>query len=148
MNHEEHEEHEGYKRREGMRLKSDLPPELEALIQKVIGAAIEVHKHLGPGFIESVYETALCHELTLRRINFEQQKETDILYKGIAIKGQRLDLLVEQQLILELKAVDAILPIHTAQVLSYLKATGLRASLVLNFKSRLLTAGGIKRVLL
>ncbi|MBI3650617.1 MAG: GxxExxY protein [Acidobacteria bacterium] len=131
-----------------MLLKSELSQDLEALMKKVIGAAIEVHKHLGPGFLESVYEAALCHELTLQRINFERQKEIEILYKNIAIKGQRLDLVVEQQLILELKAVEAILPIHTSQVISYLKATGLRASLILNFKSRLLTAGGIKRVLL
>ena len=130
-----------------LRTKSDLPETVEALIQKVIGAAIEVHKHLGPGFIESVYDTALGYELNLQKINFERQKEMDIVYKGIKIKGQRLDFLVEEQLIVELKAVDAILPIHVVQVTSYLKTTGLRIGLILNFKMRLLTAGGIKRVI-
>src|SRR5688572_30526347 len=129
MNHEEHKEHEDQKRKMILRAESDLPQTLEALIKKVIGAAIEVHKHLGPGFLESVYETALCHELNLQRINFEQQKEIEILYKGAVIKGQRLDLLVEKQLILELKAVETILPIHVAQIISYLKATRLTAGL-------------------
>jgi GxxExxY protein len=131
-----------------LRTQSDLPEAVEALIQKVIGAAIEVHKHLGPGFIESVYDTALCHELTLQNINFERQKEMDIVYKGIKIKGQRLDFLIEDQLIVELKAVDTILPIHVVQVTSYLKATRLRIGLILNFKTRLLTSGGITRVIL
>ena len=131
-----------------LQVKSDLPEELEALIHRVIGAAIEVHKHLGPGFLESIYETALCHELNLQKIDFEQQKEIVVLYKGKSIKGQKLDLLVGQQLVLELKAVETILPIHTSQLLSYLKATRLRAGLILNFKARQLTAGGIKRVLL
>jgi GxxExxY protein len=135
MNHEEHKEHEDQKRITVLRAESDLPQALEALIKKVIGAAIEVHKHLGPGFLESVYEMALC-------------KEIENLYKGAVIKGQRLDLVVEQQLILELKAVDAILPIHVAQIISYLKTTKLRAGLIFNFKSKQLTAGGIKRVLL
>jgi GxxExxY protein len=107
-----------------------------------------VHRHLGPGFLESVYESALCYELNLQSIGFEQQKEIEILYKDTVIKGQRLDLVVEKQLILELKAVDAILPIHVAQIISYLKATKIRAGLIFNFKSRQLTAGGIKRVLL
>jgi GxxExxY protein len=148
MNHEEHKEHEDQKRKMILQVESDLPQALEALIKKVIGAAIEVHRHLGPGFLESVYETAMCHELSLQRINFERQKEIEVLYKSVSIKGQRLDLVVEKQLILELKSVETILPIHVAQIISYLKATRLRAGLILNFKSRQLTAGGIKRVLL
>lgn len=112
---------------------------------RIIGAAIEVHKHLGPGLLESIYEAALCHELGLRRIPYERQRRIDIVYKGLPIKGQRIDLVVANEVIVELKAVMQQHRIVLAQTLSYLKATGLRRALVINFGECRLT-DGIKRV--
>jgi GxxExxY protein len=122
-----------------------IPPEDEELAHKIIGAAIEVHRCLGPGFLESVYERALCHELNLRGVTFERQKELIVPYKDIEITGQRLDLLVGGRVITELKTVEVIAPIHQAQLLSYLKATGLRLGLIINFKV-LVLKDGIKRI--
>jgi GxxExxY protein len=124
-----------------MKVTSNLPEELEELIRNVIGAAIEVHRHMGPGFIESIYEQALCHELNLRKIKFERQKEIVITYKGFKMSGQRLDILVAGQLILELKSVEQVMPIHVAQLISYLKSTGLRAGLLINFNVQQLKSG-------
>ena len=126
----------------------EIPSEDEALGQRIIGAAIEVHRNLGPGFLESVYETALCHELALLKIPVQQQLSIQIPYKGIHISGQRLDLLVSERVIVELKCIDDFAPIHQAQLLSYLKSTGLRLGFLINFKTRLLKDGGIKRVVL
>ena len=109
------------------------PAEAERLGKIIIGAAIEVHRHLGAGFLERVYEDAFCHELELRGIRFERQKEVTVPYKDILISGQRMDLLVGGQVIVELKAVDAIAPIHEAQLLSYLRATELRLGYIINF---------------
>ncbi len=118
--------------------------EQDPLTEKIIGAAIEVHRHLGPGLLESIYEEALCLELGLRGIAVQRQVEVDVLYKGHVIKGQRLDLLVEDQVIVELKAVHQLPATVSAQVLSYLKATQLKRALLLNFgKTRLVD--GIKR---
>ncbi|MHC5038390.1 MAG: GxxExxY protein [Planctomycetota bacterium] len=128
-----------------MRIDSPLPEDLEDLIQKVIGAAIEVLKNLGPGFLESVYERALCHELEIQNIRFERQKEISIEYKGLEIAGHRIDILIGERLILELKAVEEIAPIHEAQLLSYLKSTELRAGLIINFNVRKLK-DGIRRM--
>lgn len=110
-----------------------------------IGAAIEVHKLLGPGFIESIYEEALCLELARRNIPFERQAVIGITYKGIAVGEGRIDLLIANLLIVELKAVDALLPIHIAQLLSYLSAAQLHLGLLINFKVPKL-GQGIKRV--
>jgi GxxExxY protein len=122
---------------------------LENLItEDVIGGAIEVHRSLGPGLLESAYEGCLCDELHLRGLDFERQKELPVLYKGCLIDcGFRLDLLVGGAVIVEIKAVDRILPIHQAQVLTHLRMTGLRVGLILNFNSLRLT-NGIKRVVL
>ena len=128
-----------------MRIESDLPTELEVLMSVVIGAAIEVHRHLGPGFVESIYEQALCYELMERKVPFERQKEIAVPYKRAVLTGQRLDLLVDARLILELKAVAQILPIHEAQIMSYLKALNLRAGLILNFNVKQMRLG-IKRL--
>lgn len=128
-----------------MRVESDLPADLEELISVVIGSAIEVHRQLGPGFVESIYEQALCYELVERQIPFERQKEVEIPYKRVVLSGQRLDLLVDGRLILELKAVEQILPIHEAQIMSYLKALNLRAGLILNFNVKQMRLG-IKRL--
>jgi len=112
--------------------------------EQIISAAIEVHKELGPGLLESIYEEALCHELGLRGITFERQKEVDVIYKNVKIKGQRLDLLVSGEVIVEIKSVRRLEDVFSAQVLSYLRTTGLNRALLLNFgESRLVD--GIKR---
>lgn len=111
----------------------------------VIGAAIEAHRHLGPGFLESVYEEALCIELAERQVSFEHQKEISVLYKGRPIGKHRIDLLVEKLLIVELKAIEALAEIHKAQVISYLKATCLPLGLLINFNVPILK-NGIQRV--
>jgi GxxExxY protein len=128
--------------------KRDEPSEeLDQLAHAVIGAAIEVHRILGPGFLESVYEDALCVELELRGIPFANQKEIKLYYKGHDVGKDRLDVLVAEKLIVELKAVEALAPIHSAQVISYLKATGLHLGLLINFNVPVLK-NGIKRVVL
>ncbi|MGA3162972.1 MAG: GxxExxY protein [Verrucomicrobiota bacterium] len=117
----------------------------DELARDVIGAAIEVHRHLGPGFLESVYEEALCVEMADRRIPFERQKEIGVLYKGRTIGRHKIDLLVGQLLVVELKTVEALAEIHNAQVISYLKATGLSLGLLINFNVSILK-NGIQRV--
>ena len=111
----------------------------------MIGAAIEVHRVLGPGFLESVYEEALCIEFTLRGIPFARQVAVGVEYKGRTVGGERLDLLVANSIVVELKAVENLAPIHLAQVLSYLKATNLRLGLLVTFNVGVLQRG-IKRV--
>ncbi len=122
-----------------------IPQEDEELARRVIGAAIEVHRHLGPGFLESIYRRALCHEMSLQGIPCEYEKELLVPYKDIQIPGQRFDILVAGRILLELKTVEAIAPIHQAQLLSYLKATGLRLGFLINFKV-LVLKDGIKRL--
>ena len=122
-------------------------PELDQLAHRVIGAAIEVHRELGPGFLESVYEEALCVELRARDIPFVRQSSVPVTYKGQRVGESRLDLLVGGQLIVELKAVEAFSPIHMAQIISYLRATGCPLALLINFNV-LLLRNGIKRVVL
>ena len=119
----------------------------DELAKAVIGAAIEVHRVLGPGYLENVYEEALAVELNLRGVAFERQKGMSVDYKGHAVGEGRLDLLVDGCLIVELKEVEALAPIHTAQVISYLKATQLPLGLLINFNVPLLKEG-IKRVIL
>lgn len=121
--------------------------DLDKLAYEVIGAAMEVHRKLGPGFLESVYEEALCVELRERKIAFQRQFEVAIIYKGHAIGKSRLDLLIEQKLIVELKTIERFAPIHQAQAISYLKATGLELALLINFNMPMLKQG-IKRVIL
>jgi GxxExxY protein len=119
--------------------------EVDVWARRVIGAAIEVHRHLGPGYLESVYEEALVIEFGLQGIPFERQKTISALYKGRPVGEGRLDFLVAGQLVVELKTVDAFAPIHMAQVISYLKATNLDLGLLLNFKVPVMKQG-IKRV--
>lgn len=111
------------------------------LTQKIIGAAIEVHRNLGRGLLESIYEEALCFELEIRGLKFQRQVEVDVIYKGKIIKGQRLDLLVEKQVIVELKSLSKLPEYATAQIISYLKATGLKRSLLINFGEKRLVEG-------
>ena len=117
----------------------------DELTEAIIGAAIEVHRILGPGLLESIYETALCHELGLRGLVAQHQVEVDVIYKGIVIKGQKLDMLVEKQVVVELKAVSKLPEVAIAQTLSYLKATALKRALLLNFGEQRLI-DGIKRI--
>ncbi len=118
--------------------------ESDSLTEQIIGAAIEVHRHLGPGLLESVYEEALCHELSLRDIPFVRQKEVDVFYKGIVIKNQRLDLLVNGEVVVELKSTELDHPIYKAQLLSYLKACRLRRGLILNFGKKTMVEGIVR----
>jgi GxxExxY protein len=107
--------------------------EFEELSNRVIGAAISVHKELGPGFLEGIYEEALKILLTENGMSFEKQKEVTIVFHGIEVGVHRLDLVVENQIIVELKAVKELLDIHKAQLRSYLQATGLKIGLLINF---------------
>jgi GxxExxY protein len=120
--------------------------ELNRLSHAVIGAALEVHKLIGPGFLESVYEEALCIEMRLREIDYARQVPVPVLYKGYTVGEGRLDLLVSRCLVVELKAVEALAQIHAVQVLSYLKATGCRLGLLINFNVPVLKQG-VKRVI-
>ncbi|KAA5541948.1 GxxExxY protein [Roseiconus nitratireducens] len=120
---------------------------LDRLTEAIIGAAIEVHRILGPGLLESIYEEALCHELQLRGIACERQKAIDVVYKQRVIKGQKLDVLVEREVVLELKAVAKLPEVATAQTLSCLKSTGLKRALLINFSQSKLV-DGIKRLCL
>jgi GxxExxY protein len=120
--------------------------DVDALARAVIGAAIEVHSVLGPGFLESAYEAALCIELDLRGIPYERQVPIALPYKGSAIGLARMDLVVARQLVVELKAVETLTPLHVAQTLSYLAAAALRLGLIITFNVRLLR-DGIKRVI-
>lgn len=117
----------------------------DRLTQAIIRAAIEVHRVLGPGLLESIYEEALCHEFMLHNIRYGRQVSIDVIYKGCVIHGQRLDLLVENEVIVEIKSLTALPDVATAQVLSYLKSTGLRRALLINFGERRLV-DGIKRI--
>ena len=117
----------------------------DELTEQIIGAAIEVHRVLGPGLLESIYEEALGIEFELRGIRFDRQVEVDVHYKGHVIKGQRVDLLVKREVVVELKSVTNLPEVATAQVLSYLKATGLRRGLLINFGTARLV-DGVKRL--
>jgi GxxExxY protein len=115
------------------------------LTEVIIGAAINVHKELGPGLLESAYEACLVNDLQERGLKVEQQKPIPLIYKNVKLDcGYRLDLLVEDRIIVEIKTVEAIAPVHKAQILSYLHLTGLRTGLLINFHVALLK-DGIKR---
>ncbi len=138
------EEEEKYQRKQ---IRSEPERELDELAHRVIGAAIEVHRHLGPGFLEGVYEDALAVEFTLRGLAYARQKSIAVYYKDHPVGEGRLDFLVEESLIVELKAVEGLAAIHKAQVLSYLKATRLRLGVLINFNVPILR-DGLQRVIL
>ena len=118
------------------------------LTEEIIGGAIEVHKHWGPGLYEEIYERSLCHELRLRKVAFESQVELPLLYKGERVgESLRLDLIVQGRAVVELKAVKALEPIHEAQLLTYMKLTGCKVGLLINFNVPVLKKG-IKRMVL
>ena len=120
---------------------------VERLVRDVIGVANEVHRTLGTGYRESVYEEALCVELALRNVPFRRQADVSVCYKGQLVGSGTMDIVVGDALVVELKAVEALAPIHTAQVLSYLKATKHRIGLLINFNAVTLREG-LKRVVL
>jgi GxxExxY protein len=120
----------------------------EKLTEQIIGAAIEVHKYWGPGLYEEIYEKSLCHELTLRNVPFENQVRLPLVYKGERVgEDLRIDLIVEAKVVAELKAVSQLEPIHEAQLLTYMKLTGCRVGLLVNFNVTVLKQG-IKRMVL
>ena len=121
--------------------------EVEQAARHVVDAALRIHRTLGPGLLESTYETCMCHELSKRKIAFQRQLHWPILYDGVRLEsGLRIDLLVEGQLIVELKAVEQLVPLYEAQLLTYLKLTGLRLGLLINFNVPLMK-DGIKRLI-
>lgn len=119
---------------------------INELTEIIIGAAIEVHRHLGPGLLESTYEECLCQEFTLCNIPFERQKPLPVEYKGIKLDcGYRLDIIVENSVIIEIKSINQIEAIHNAQLLTYLKLLDLKMGLLINFNVSILK-NGIKRI--
>jgi len=119
---------------------------LDQISRRIIGAAIEVHRHLGPGLLESAYQSCLVYELRQRGIRVEEQKSLPVVYKEVRLDcGYRLDLLVEDEIIVEVKAVENLLPIHEAQVLSYLRLAHKKVGLLLNFHVPVLKSG-LKRI--
>lgn len=121
---------------------------VDSLTQAIIGAAIEVHKHLGPGLLESIYEECLCHELKLRGLPYERQKPIEIHYKDLQASFDfRIDLIVDNNVVVELKAVKELHPVYEAQLLTYMKLTGCKRGLIINFNAPLLK-DGIKRMIL
>jgi GxxExxY protein len=121
--------------------------DINNLSSTIIGSAIELHKALGPGLLESAYEECLCHELSLRGVSFERQKPLSVEHKGTKLDcGYRLDIIVENTIILELKSCEKIEPIHKAQLLTYLKLSGLHLGLLLNFNVPVMRDGIIRIV--
>jgi GxxExxY protein len=121
---------------------------LEDLTEEIIGAALEVHRELGPGLMESAYEECLCHELHLRGIEFRRQVPLPVQYKGLSLDcGYRLDIVAEDAVILELKCVEKVLPLHEAQLLTYLKIADKRVGLIINFNVPMLKQGIVRKVL-
>jgi len=122
--------------------------ERDPLSGKVIQLAIEVHRELGPGLLESAYEECLCYELSIAGLSFERQVPLPVNYKAVRLDcGYEIDIVVEKQLILELKTVEKLLPVHDAQLLTYLKLSGIKRGLLLNFFTPLLK-DGLKRIVL
>jgi len=116
--------------------------------EKLIAAAIEVHRHLGPGLLESAYEECYCHELKLQEVFVERQKPLPLEYKGVKLDcGYRMDVVGDQKAVVEIKCVDKIMPVHEAQLLTYLKLSGLKVGLIINFHSPYIK-DGIKRLVL
>ena len=117
------------------------------LTEKIIGCAIEVHRVLGPGLLESAYEECLCRELAVQGIEFERQVSLPVEYKGVKLDcGYRMDIVVEKSVVVEVKTVEKLLPLHEAQLLTYLKLSGIRRGLLLNFNTAVLRSG-IKRLM-
>ena len=124
----------------------DLPAELNQITGKIVAAACAVHSRLGPGLLESVYEVCLAHQLEKDGLKVKRQVPMPVAYDGVSLDaGFRLDLLVENQVVVEIKAVDGLLPVHKAQVITYLKLGGYRAGLLVNFNVEMIR-DGVKRI--
>jgi GxxExxY protein len=128
------------------------PPQIgflhSSLTTEIIAAAIEVHRQLGPGLLESAYQACLCHELALRGLKFKSEVPLTVNYKAVHLNcGYRLDFVVGENVVVELKSVEKLAPIHEAQLLTYLRLSGLRVGLLINFNVRLLRQGIIRRVI-
>ena len=123
-------------------------PHLNELTHEIVGAAIEVHRHLGPGLLESSYRECLCWELSLRAVKFRREYRLPLEYKGVKLDcGYRIDVLVEDLVPVELKTVEALAPVHEAQLLTYLRLGGWRVGLLINFNVPVLKNGIVRRVL-
>jgi GxxExxY protein len=120
---------------------SKIPDEINSITERIIGCAIQVHKQLGPGLLEGIYESALCVDFELAGLRYERQVTIPVAYKGRVIGDHRLDFVVEGLVVLEIKSVERIEPVFEAQVLTYLKISGKRIGLLINFNSRLLKTG-------
>jgi len=130
------------------KLYDTLPQEVERITAIIFECAFKVHRALGPGLLESVYEVCLCHELAKSGLKFRRQVELPIIYDGVRLEsGFKIDILVEEQVIVELKAVETMIPLYEAQIMTYLKLTGKRLGLLINFNVPLLK-NGIKRIIL
>ena len=152
INHEGHEEHKGDETTDPfsvrrMRSASPLSPQAERTMHATIGCAIAVHRALGPGYLESIYKAAMCVELDSCGLSYVREQSVDVNYRGIAIPGQRIDLIVDGLIVVELKAVESLAEIHRAQLISYLRTTGLRGGLLVNFRVRVLK-DGLKRIVM
>lgn len=154
MTKDNHEEHEGREEHEKdpfslrrMRAASPLTAEAEEIMHETIGCAIAVHRALGPGFLESIYRKAMCIELNSRELAYDCERPIEVSYRGMAISGQRVDLIVGGLIVVELKAVAGFEEIHRAQLISYLRTMGLRGGLLINFRVRVLK-DGLQRIVL
>lgn len=148
MNHEDHEDHEVIlARRHRMRLPSPLTARAEEVMSETIGGAIRVHRALGPGFLESIYRKAMYVELGAAGLSYEFERPVSVRYREVEITGQRVDLIVEGEIVVELKAVIRLDEVHRAQLISYLRTTGVRGGLLINFRVPVLQRG-LRRVVL
>ena len=130
-----------------LRIPSQLTEELEDLIRKTIGCCIAVHRALGPGLLENIYSRAICLELQATSIPFEAEKQIPVWYRSHLLCYQRLDLIVARQIVIEIKSVERLNPVHHAQVMSYLRVSNLRVGLLMNFNAAILQ-DGLKRIVL
>ena len=151
MNHEGHDDHEGHESKASQPYRMRLPSPLTALAEhamsETIGCAIRVHRELGPGFLESIYRKAMCLELEAAGLSYESERPVHVKYRNVEITGQRVDLIVDGLIVVELNAVIRLDDVHRAQLISYLRTTGLRGGLLVNFRVPVLQRG-LKRVVL
>lgn len=130
-----------------LRIPSPLGDEVESLITKIIGCCIAVHRELGPGLLEFIYRRAVCIELEAAGLPFEVEKRIPVTYRGHLLCYQRLDMIVAGQVLIEIKAMERLAPVHHAQVMCYLRVSGLKVALLMNFNSAVLP-DGLKRIIL
>ena len=130
-----------------MRIQTPLPDDLEELVQRTIGACIAVHEQLGPGLLEGIYVRAVAAELSSRAIRFERERSFPVYYRDAIIGHHRIDLLIDGQVVIEVKTVERFLPVHVAQVIGYLRVSRTRIGLLMNFNAEFLRSG-IRRVIL